>query len=162
MEDIMKLILQGNDKLRPDHPLYSVLHNLDQHLEQAHQQEKDELPSKEEAQPTVNKPTPVDMYKVGDRLLIFMEAAGVNKNDIDINLGADNTLMVGLEKRCPVTRDACVCLQKERRYGYINRLIKLPNDIDTSTITAKCDNGILYITCMVKKNVDDIRKIVVE
>lgn len=173
MEDLWKAILQGDAIGDDNHPLLHILRQLDQRWEPSNSNAspppRSEAPPRPPSAPssttthgTVTKSTPVDMFLCGDIITVYMEIPGVSKSDIDINLGADNTLMIGIDKRCPYPKEGAACLLKERKYGYMNRVVRLPKEVDPTHIHAKYDHGVLCIQCGVKKACGEVRRITVE
>lgn len=101
---------------------------------------------------TEGRTTPYDMIMQGEVLYVTMEVPGVCKSDIDITVGSDNTLLVGIEKRPPAVASSAQTLVKERKYGYINRSIQLPKNITLVEMAARYEDGVLTVRCsFVKK-----------
>ena len=85
-----------------------------------------------------------DVFARGEDLVIRMELAGVDRDDIEITLH-DNTLTVSGERENDLDDDVMFYVH-ERFYGAFRRNMTLPAGIDESSISAYSDNGMLEIT----------------
>lgn len=85
-----------------------------------------------------------DVFARGDDLVIRLELAGVDRDDIDITLH-DNTLTVSGERENDLDDEVSFYVH-ERFYGAFRRSMTLPPGIDESRISAYSDNGMLQIT----------------
>jgi HSP20 family protein len=85
-----------------------------------------------------------DVFARGEDLVIRLELAGVDREDIEITLH-DNTLTVAGERESDLDEDASFYVQ-ERFYGAFRRSMTLPAGIDEGSISAYSDNGLLEIT----------------
>eukprot|EP01023_Acetabularia_acetabulum_P014333 TRINITY_DN17020_c0_g1_i1.p1 TRINITY_DN17020_c0_g1~~TRINITY_DN17020_c0_g1_i1.p1 ORF type:complete len:222 (-),score=38.66 TRINITY_DN17020_c0_g1_i1:299-964(-) len=72
--------------------------------------------------------------------VIYADIPGLTKEDIKVQLGKDNELMISGERTKLSDRPS------ERFFGKFSRTFILPEDADTSTITANVENGSLTIT----------------
>ncbi len=86
-----------------------------------------------------------DVYARGDDLVIRLELAGMNRDNIEISLH-DNTLTVSGERENDLDDDEVSFYVHERFYGAFRRSMTLPAGIDESRISAYSDNGMLQIT----------------
>ena len=85
----------------------------------------------------------VDIYDDEQKIYIFAEIAGINKDDVSIKLNEDRLLTVsGLKKREEETR---TFIRNERNFGEFTRSFVLPENIDTEKIQANYRNGVLEI-----------------
>lgn len=85
-----------------------------------------------------------DVFARGRDLVIRMELAGVDREEIEITLH-DNTLTISGERRNDLDEDVSFYVH-ERFYGAFRRSMTLPAGIDESRIDAYSDNGLLEIT----------------
>ncbi len=85
-----------------------------------------------------------DVFARGEDLVIRLELAGVNRDDIEISLH-DNTLTISGERENDLDDDVSFYVH-ERFYGAFRRSMTLPAGIDESKISAYSDNGMLQIT----------------
>ena len=86
----------------------------------------------------------LDICENGEEVVIFGDIAGVNPEDIDIEINA-KAMRVSC-KRAPVLnlKDGRYCLA-EIQYGVFDRVIFLPSLIDTGVVSASYSNGLLQI-----------------
>ena len=85
-----------------------------------------------------------DVFARGRDLVIRMELAGIDREEIEITLH-DNTLTISGERRNDLDEDVSFYVH-ERFYGAFRRSMTLPAGIDESRIDAYSDNGLLEIT----------------
>ncbi len=85
-----------------------------------------------------------DVFARGEDLVIRLELAGVDREDIEITLH-DNTLTVAGERESDLEDDISFYVH-ERFYGAFRRSMTLPAGIDEDSISAYSDNGLLEIT----------------
>lgn len=85
-----------------------------------------------------------DVFARGEDLVIRLELAGVDREDIEITLH-DNTLTVAGERESDLADDLSFYVH-ERFYGAFRRSMTLPAGIDEGKINAYSDNGLLEIT----------------
>ncbi len=86
-----------------------------------------------------------DVYARGDDLVIRLELAGMNRDNIEISLH-DNTLTVSGERENDLDEDEVSFYVHERFYGAFRRSMTLPPGVDESNIDAYSDNGMLEIS----------------
>src|SRR5215210_9415693 len=85
-----------------------------------------------------------DVFARGKDLVIRMELAGVEREEIEITLH-DNTLTISGERKSDLDEEVTFYVQ-ERFYGAFRRSMTLPAGIDEDRIDAYSDNGLLEIT----------------
>ena len=85
-----------------------------------------------------------DVFARGEDLVIRLELAGVDREDIEITLH-DNTLTVAGERESDLDDDVSFYVH-ERFYGAFRRSMTLPAGISGSSINAYSDDGLLEIT----------------
>lgn len=96
----------------------------------------------------------------GNNYIITSELAGVNKEDVKINV-LDDTLEISVSKKSK-KEDGKKYLLKEISESSYKRSFYL-EDMDTNSISAKMENGILSITIAKIKEVKPVqKKIVIE
>jgi HSP20 family protein len=86
----------------------------------------------------------VDVYECSDMLVVRMELAGVNKEDIEITLH-ERLLLVRGHRKDPCRTARCKFRQMEIDYGYFERRIVIPRSIDGNRVRAEVQNGFLHI-----------------
>ena len=87
-----------------------------------------------------------DIFSFGDGLVIRVELAGVDPQDVDLRfdhglLTVSGTRRSGLDDRGEV--DFYI---RERFYGAFRRVVTLPEGTEDSQISAEFDNGLVEIT----------------
>ena len=84
-----------------------------------------------------------DVFARGKDLVIRMELAGVDREDIEITLH-DNTLTISGERKSDLDDNVSFYVH-ERFYGAFRRSMTLPAGIDEGRIDAYSDNGLLEV-----------------
>lgn len=88
----------------------------------------------------------VEIYALGDDLLIRCELPGVGKEDVDISLSGGSLWIWGERPGDPHEREDVSVYVRERRYGPFRRSINMPAAIDGDQIRASLVDGVLEIT----------------
>ncbi|MGA3209954.1 MAG: Hsp20/alpha crystallin family protein [Terriglobales bacterium] len=88
---------------------------------------------------------PVDVYENEHDVIVKMEVPGVDQKDIDIQL-ENNVLTVKGERKLEKEEKEENFQRVERRYGAFTRSFTLPNTVDTETVRADYEHGVLKIT----------------
>lgn len=85
-----------------------------------------------------------DVFAMGEDLVIRVELAGVDRDDVEITLH-ENTLTISGERENDLD-DGVSFYVHERFYGAFRRSMTLPAGLDEGRISAYSDNGMLEIT----------------
>ena len=85
-----------------------------------------------------------DVFETPDALVVKMEVAGIDKNDLEITLN-DRLLLVRGHRKDPCRQRHCSFRQMEIDYGYFERRIVIPRSVDGSRVRAQFHNGFLHI-----------------
>ena len=86
-----------------------------------------------------------DISDNGDAYIVESDLPGINKEDIDINIG-DGILTVKAERKYEsVDENSSKYLRRERAYGSFERSFNI-SDIDAENIDAEFKNGVLVLT----------------
>lgn len=85
-----------------------------------------------------------DIFAQGDDLVIRVELAGVDPEDVDLRF-SHGVLTVSGTRR-PETDDTAEFLIRERFYGEFRRAITLPEGTDADQIRAEFEDGLVQIT----------------
>ena len=108
-------------------------------------QEKKELVSKDETTVPVRYFVPAtDIFETEDALTMVMEAPGVDREAIDINL--ENDVLKVEAKIDPAKYDGMEPLYTEYNVGHFARSFTLSNRIDQQQISARLEDGVLTLT----------------
>ncbi len=86
----------------------------------------------------------LDVTDDKDALRVAVEIPGVELKDLDIEC-QDGLLSIKGEKKHEETRKEDGCYRTERSYGYFQRTVPLPAEIDANKAEAKFDKGVLMI-----------------
>jgi HSP20 family protein len=79
-----------------------------------------------------------------DSFYIRAELPGIKADDLDISVTGD-TLSIGGERKLAPEDETARYHRREREAGKFNRVINLPNQIDTGKVKANTNDGILTI-----------------
>jgi HSP20 family protein len=102
----------------------------------------------------------VDVYEDAQQLVLMLEVPGIQQADLDIRL-ENQTLLVKGERRFERSEKEENYHRIERRFGTFARSFTLPQTVDTESVTAGYDAGVLTIT-LAKKAEAKPRQIKVE
>ena len=86
-----------------------------------------------------------DIYVQGDDLVIRVEVAGVEPDDVSLGL-THGVLTVSGNRRPEVEGDPDAFYVRERFHGAFRRAITLPDGTEPRDITAVFDNGLVEVT----------------
>ncbi len=87
-----------------------------------------------------------DVYETPDHLVVKMEIAGIDKDDLEITINDRLLLVRGYRKDpCRQKQHRCMFRQMEIDYGYFERRIVIPRSVDGSRVRAQFANGFLHI-----------------
>ncbi len=105
----------------------------------------DLLPEQNEALTAGNFVPPVDIYEDAQKVVVKLEVPGIRQEDLDVRL-ENQTLTVKGERRFESEEKEENFHRIERRYGNFVRSFTVPQSIDTESIAANYDAGVLTIT----------------
>jgi HSP20 family protein len=87
-----------------------------------------------------------DVYETPDNLVVKMEIAGIEREDLEITVNDRLLLVRGYRKDpCRQRQHRCSFRQMEIDYGYFERRIVIPRSVDGSQVRARFHNGFLHI-----------------
>ncbi|MEG9436797.1 Hsp20/alpha crystallin family protein [Edaphobacter sp. HDX4] len=87
----------------------------------------------------------VDIYEDAHKVLVKVEVPGIKQDDLDIRL-ENQTLTVRGERKFETEEKEENFHRIERRFGSFVRTFTVPQTVDTESITANYDAGVLTIT----------------
>jgi HSP20 family protein len=99
----------------------------------------------------------MDIYETPDEILILAEIAGVNKEDLELEISSKAVKIYGNRAEFPRVENATYRLA-EIQYGRFERILFLPAPIDPEVVSASYSNGFLQVR-LAKLSLDKIRKI---
>ena len=98
----------------------------------------------EESLTTTNFAPPVDVYEDEHSITLKIEVPGIDEKDIDVRI-ENNTLTVHGERKFEKEEKEENYRRIERQYGSFIRSFTLPNTVDSDSISADYDKGVLKI-----------------
>src|SRR5881275_1337003 len=98
----------------------------------------------EEALTTTSFAPPVDIYEDEHNITLKIEVPGIDEKDIDVRI-ENNTLTVHGERKIEKEEKEENFRRVERQHGSFTRSFTLPSSVDTESIHANYDKGILNI-----------------
>jgi HSP20 family protein len=87
----------------------------------------------------------VDVYEDEHKVVLKIEVPGIDENDIDVRV-ENNTLTVHGERKIEKEEKEENYRRVERRYGSFTRTFNLPQTVDSESVSANYDKGVLKIT----------------
>lgn len=87
---------------------------------------------------------PTDVKELEDSYELNMNVPGLKKEDIDISV-KNGTLTIKSEKETKSEEKDVKYILKERSSSIFSRSFKLPEEIDTNSISAKMEDGVLKL-----------------
>ncbi len=89
----------------------------------------------------------IEISETAKKVQVTAELPGMNANDINLHISKDGYLTISGEKtNTHEQQDDEGFYFSERSYGFINRTIELPSDIDEENVSASFEKGLLKIT----------------
>ncbi len=86
----------------------------------------------------------LDLYEEKDDIVVKAEIPGIDKDNIEVNLG-DHTLTIKGEKKKEEETKEENYYRSERSYGAFLRTIELPKDVHADKVKATFKNGVLEV-----------------
>jgi len=86
----------------------------------------------------------MDMYETPDEIIIMGEIAGVNKEDLELEISSKAVRVQGNRTQSPRIDNAKYRLA-EIQYGKFERVLYLPSPIDPEVVSASYSNGFLQV-----------------
>jgi HSP20 family protein len=100
---------------------------------------------------------PMDMNETADQIIIMAELAGVDKDDLEVEISRKAVRIRATRCASPCSPDTTYRLA-EIQYGRFERILFLPAPIDPEVVSASYANGMLEIR-LAKQPLEKIRKI---
>ena len=85
-----------------------------------------------------------DVVDEEDAIRVTAELPGMDKDDITVNIDNDMLIIRGEKRNEDASKEKGV-YRSERYYGYFERAIPLPADLDRDKVEAKFKNGVLTV-----------------
>jgi HSP20 family protein len=87
---------------------------------------------------------PVDVYEDEHNITLKIEVPGIDEKDIDVRV-ENNTLTVHGERKFEKEEKEENYRRVERQYGSFTRAFTLPNTVDSDSVSANYEKGVLKI-----------------
>lgn len=97
---------------------------------------------------SVNNTVPAINVKETDKAFcVEVAAAGMTKDDFNVNIDEDNDLVITVEKKTENKEEnkETRYLRREFSYSKFKQTMVLPENVNKDKIDAKVENGVLYI-----------------
>lgn len=88
---------------------------------------------------------PLDVLETDGELILQVEIAGVDPQDLDVSLSGD-VLTISGQKREEEMQERARYHLAERRYGSFQRHLRLPIPVEPDSVDAQCKHGLLTVT----------------
>jgi len=99
----------------------------------------------------------MDIYETPEEVILRAELAGVDKENLEVEINSRAVRIYGSRLEMPCSTDATYRLA-EIQYGKFDRILYLPALIDTEVVSSSYHNGFLQIR-LAKLQVERIHKI---
>jgi HSP20 family protein len=87
----------------------------------------------------------VDIYEDAQKVVVKLEVPGVRQEDLDVRV-ENNTLTIKGERKFEAEEKEENFHRIERRYGSFVRSFTVPQTVDTESVTANYDAGVLSVS----------------
>jgi HSP20 family protein len=98
----------------------------------------------------------MDIYETPERIIIRAEIAGVNKENLEVEISSKAVRIYGNRQELPRMEKATYRLA-EIQYGKFERILYLPSPIDTEAVTSSYADGFLEINLVKLQQEDTFR-----
>jgi HSP20 family protein len=88
---------------------------------------------------------PTDVYETGDMLIVIIELAGMAEDDMAVTLFSDLLVIEGIRQQTAVS-EMNACHQLGIKYGEFRSEVHVPFPVDTASVKAQYQNGLLTVT----------------
>jgi HSP20 family protein len=86
----------------------------------------------------------IDVYESADEIMVLADMAGLNKEDLHIEVDRKKVKIAGSRKAIQLLQNARYC-QAEIPHGYFERNVLLPAPVDARSAVASYADGILMV-----------------
>jgi len=85
-----------------------------------------------------------DAYETAEAFVITVELPGLDQDDIEVHVSADQLVLRG-ERRAPGPARPDSYHRMERSYGFFSRSFSFPEEVDPAQVTAQFQDGLLRL-----------------
>jgi HSP20 family protein len=86
----------------------------------------------------------IDVYESSDEIMVLADMAGLNKEELHIEVDRKKVKIAGIRKAIQLLQNARYC-QAEIPHGYFERNVILPSPVDVQSAKASYADGILMV-----------------
>lgn len=86
----------------------------------------------------------LDIYETAEKIFIVAELAGVEKDDLELEINPRAMRIFGKRVACAPEKNGRYRLA-EIQYGYFERILYIRTPINTETVSARYKNGFLHV-----------------
>lgn len=90
--------------------------------------------------------TPADVKEYPNSYVFVVDMPGLKSGDIKVQVEDDNVLIISGERKREEEKEGVKYLRMERRIGKFMRKFVLPENANTDSISAVCQDGVLTVT----------------
>ncbi len=123
---------------------YRELNTLQERVNRLFHESYSSSEGRDESLATSNFAPAVDVYEDEHSVTLKIEVPGIDEKDIDVRI-ENRTLTVHGERKFEKEEKEENYRRVERQYGSFSRTFTLPNTVDTETVSADYEKGVLKI-----------------
>ena len=86
----------------------------------------------------------IDVYESADEIIVLADMAGLNKDELHIEVNRHKIKIAGVRKAIQLLKNARYC-QAEIPHGYFERSVVLPAPVEAQSAAASYADGILMV-----------------
>jgi len=87
----------------------------------------------------------VDVKEHDDEVIVAADLPGVEKEDVSLEILDSRTLRIAFSRRAETEEQAEGYFVRERTYGSLDRVVRMPSDVTEEGATATFKNGVLEV-----------------
>jgi HSP20 family protein len=97
----------------------------------------------------------VDVFECDNSIVVVAELAGVTKEEVTVTFDEGKLRITGIRRDVMPYKTRKYC-QMEISYNQFDRVVYLPDEVDSEKISAKLNNGLLLVEAP-KKQPNDVK-----
>lgn len=103
----------------------------------------------------------VDVKEQDDEVIVAADLPGVEKEDVSLEVLDPRTLRIAFSRQAETKEEVEGYFVRERTYGSMDRVVRLPSDVTEDGATATFKNGVLEVR-LKKTTIETKKKIPIE